>query len=100
MVSVERMTTHEERQAIAARLRKARKVESSLVSITYHAAGTATGRKPGTEFKANITLPGGTHPFLVYLPAPHNGRQTALACLCRHLEGLTLGVAGATVRPS
>lgn len=94
------MTSHEERQNIAAKLRKSRKVESSLVEIEWHAAGSATGRLPGTEYKATIKLPGGNHVFLVYLRAPKNSRQVALATLCRHLEGLTLGVPSATVTKS
>lgn len=92
--------SHEKRAALAGRLRSSRKVNSSLVDIEWHAAGMATGRQPGTEYKATVKLKEGHLTFLVYLPSPKNSRQVALAVLCRELEGLTLGVHGATVTAS
>lgn len=89
--------THDQKKALAARLRKSRKVNTSLVDIEWKAGGVASGKGPGTVYKATIKLKEGRKDFLIYLPVPRNSRQTALAILCRELEGLTLGIAGAYV---
>lgn len=89
--------THDQNKALAARLRRSRKVNTSLVDIEWHAGGVASGKGPGTIYKATIKLKEGCKVFLIYVPCPKNSRQTALAVLCRHLDGLTLGVPHATV---
>lgn len=90
--------THAQSKALAARLRKSRKVNTSLVDIEWEAAGSTINQKPGTRYKATVKLKEGNAVFLIYLPAPSNSRQKALATLCRDLEGLTLSVPGAYVQ--
>jgi hypothetical protein len=92
--------THDQKKALAARLRKSRKVNSTLVDIEWHKGGVDSGLGPGTVYKATIKLKEGSASFLIYLPVPRNSRQTALAVLCREFEGLTLGIPSASVSPT
>ena len=90
--------TLDQRKALAARLRASKKVNTSLVDIEWHEGGMTNNKRPGTVYKATVKLTEGPVEWLVFLPAPRNCRQTALAVLCRHLECLTLGIKDAIVK--
>jgi hypothetical protein len=92
--------TEIQQRALALKLRRAKKVETKLVSIEYHSTGTAARAGIGTVYKATVRLVEGSLSWLIFLPSPKNSRQLALATLCQFLNGEPLKIENAKIKTS